>query len=424
MSLTKTGCGMRALGLVAALLPGLTAPAGAQDKPAPATCTKAAGVLMAQTSTGWQSITPGKPIPADTPVVSLFDSTLVSANGAVEVRLLADPAHRSHLPILESAVTVHADAGHDLAMTPRRGLIVLTNLKKQGSVTVRLTSRDDFIEVALKEPGAKLALEVYSRHVPGGPLNDPKADEPVLHLFCIALKGEAFLQGKERGVTLHAPPGPAVLIWDSLLREPEVKRLEELPPEITVAKEKDEKLLAAYCTWARKLADESPETVRKEGANSALEIERLAAVTAMEALDDLPGLLGVLSNSRHIDARQRAVLVLRNWLGRAPGQTAKLDAGLRKAGYTEVQSQNVLQLLYGFTPAQRGEPSTYELLLDDLKGSHPALRVLAHWHLVRLAPAGKSIAYDALAPEADRQVGYEQWRKLIPPGKLPPAKAP
>jgi hypothetical protein len=422
---TSFRVGFRSLALVAAALLAAASPLlPGPDKEAAATCTTAKGVLMAKTGAGWRAVRSGQPVPVETPLVSLFDSTLRSANGAVELRLAADPTECGPLPILESRVVVHPAGKHDLAFTPVGGLMVLTNTKKQGPATVRVMMREDPVEITLKEPGAKLALEIYSRHAPGAPnLEDPKQDDPVMHVFCIALEGEVFLQGKERSVTLHAPPGPAVLVWDSLVREPEVQRLEQLPPECTLLKEKGQKPMDAMCKWAAKLADESPETVRREGANSKVALERKAAVIAMGALDDLPGLSTVLTSSKYPDARDQAVLALRHWLGRAPGQTAKLDAGLRKHGLSEVQSQNVLHLLYGFTPEQKRDPATYDFLIEDLKNSRPGVRELAHWHLVRLAPAGKAFAFDAQAPEAERLRGYEQWRKLIPPGKLPPPPA-
>ena len=40
--------------------------------------------------------------------------------------------------------------------------------------------------------------------------------------------------------------------------------------------------------------------------------------------------------------------------------------------------------------------------------------------LVRLAPAGKDIPYDAGGTEADRAKAQQRWRELIPPGRLPP----
>jgi hypothetical protein len=391
-------------------------------KRAPARCTAAPGALLAKTANGWRAVAAGQAAPTETPLVALFDATLRSANDGVEARLLTDIEQRGPLPILETAAIVHADAVHDLSLTLLRGLLVLTNVKKQGPATVRLTSCGNTVDVTLKEPGAKLAMEIYSRHAPGAPqLDDPKQDNPTMHVFCLAVAGESFLQGKERGVTLHAPPGPAVLVWDSRFREPEVERLDELPPEIKTMKEKDQKRLDEACAWARTIDAAKPAAALKAGLGSPSSNVRKAAVTALGALDDVRGLFQVLASSPHADARAHAVLVLRHWLGREPGQTGRLDAGLRKAGLSPVQSQNVLHLLYGFTEDEQREPATYDLLIEDLKSSRPALRELSHWHLVRLAPAGKSIAYDAQAPEAERERGYAQWRKLIPSGKLPPS---
>ena len=411
--------------LIAALVATMTAHAAAQEKAAPAVCTAAPGALLARTASGWQSIRPGQAVPADTPVVALFDAKLRSATGGVAVRLAADVGQRGPLPILESAVVLREDRAFDLTLARLRGLVILTNIKQQGPATVRLLGRSgDTVELTLREPGARLAVEVYSRHAPGTPhLDDPKADEPVVHLFFIALEGESFLRHGEQGWTLHAPPGPAVLVWDSLLRQPEVQRLEELPPEIRVMKGKDAEALDAACAWAHQLTERPPADVLTEAADSMLARKREAAVTAMGALDELPLLLGTLDGSPHADARDRAVLVLRHWLGRAPGQTARLDAALRKASYSPTQARTVLQLLYGFTPEQQRDPNTYELLLEDLQHSKAAVRTLAHWHLVRLAPAGRSIAFDPLAPAAERARSCEQWRRLIPDGKLPPVKS-
>jgi hypothetical protein len=407
----------------AALFAALAVPAAAQDK-SPATCTQVAGVLLARSGDSWKPIKTGEAAPAGVKLVSLFDSTLKSANGGVEARLVSDVAQRGPLPILEPAVVLHNDPSCDLALTALRGLIVLTNTKAKGAATIRLSSHGDALEVTLKEPGARLALEIYGRHAPGPPhLENPKDDEPVMHLFFINLVGEAFLRHGENGIGLHAPPGPAVLVWDSLLREPEVQRLETLPEYVLLSKEKDKVPLKQACDWAAKLAGGSMAEVLKEGAASKTEVERHAAVTAMGALDDVPQLVSVLATSPYADTRDHACLVLRNWLGREAGQTARLDAFMRKAGYTEPHAHTILDLLYGFTREQRREPATYGLLVDYLKHSQPAVRELAHWHLVRLAPAGKSINYDPTAAEAERQRGHDEWRALIPPGKLPPAKS-
>jgi hypothetical protein len=409
------------IALLAALVAAPPVLASAQEKGTPATCVAAPGALMVQAKAGWKAIKAGEAITADRTVVSLFDATLRSANGGVAVRMAADLGQRGPFPILESAITLHDDAKHDLALTPMRGLIILTNTKEKGPATIRLAMRDETLELTLKEPGARLALEIYGRHAPGEPKwDDPKLDDPVFHLFFIALSGEAFLRHGEKGIALNAPPGASVLVWDSLVREPQVQRLEELPPEFIAMKEKDVTLMAEVNAWAARLAVESPALALKEGAASKIALVRTAAVNAMGALDELPMLFLTMSSSPHADTRDQAVLALRHWLGRAPGQTAKLDAGLKKAGLTEVQSRTVLHLLCGFSAEERQEPATYDVLLSSLKHSRPAVRQLAHWHLVRLAPDGKSIPFDALGSDAELQRSHDQWRALIPTGKLPP----
>ncbi len=128
-----------------------------------------------------------------------------------------------------------------------------------------------------------------------------------------------------------------------------------------------------------------------------------------------------LSDPKNADLRDYTVTVLRNWMGHEPGQTEKVFATLMKERkYTPVQAKTLIHLLYGPTDQQRREPATYEVLIKLLEHSKVAVREVARWHLVRLAPAGKKIGYDAAAPEAQRQKAVEQWRALIPAGQLPP----
>ena len=53
------------------------------------------------------------------------------------------------------------------------------------------------------------------------------------------------------------------------------------------------------------------------------------------------------------------------------------------------------------------------------------IRDLAYRELKRLLPEmTASIDYDPTAPEKQRQQAVEQWKKKLPPGKLPPRPAP
>src|SRR5260370_20439048 len=113
---TRRSPGLRMIALLAALIAALPALASAQQKGAPATCVSAPGALMARAKSGWKAIKPGEAISADALLVSLFDATLRSANGGVAVRMVADLGQHGPFPILESAITLHDDAKHDLAL--------------------------------------------------------------------------------------------------------------------------------------------------------------------------------------------------------------------------------------------------------------------------------------------------------------------
>jgi hypothetical protein len=128
-----------------------------------------------------------------------------------------------------------------------------------------------------------------------------------------------------------------------------------------------------------------------------------------------------LEQTKHADVRQQAVLTLRNWMGRHPGQITALQDHLTKTrDYTPVQARTIIQLLKGFDDDDRKEPLIYQLLIDALEFARLPIRELAHWNLERLAPAGQSIAYDAAATDAIRRQALLQWRQLIPDGQLPP----
>ncbi len=106
----------------------------------------------------------------------------------------------------------------------------------------------------------------------------------------------------------------------------------------------------------------------------------------------------------------------------APGQDQKLYRGLiEKRGYKPAEAASVLQLLHSFDDDELAHPELYEVLINYLGNDKLALRGLAHWHLIRLVPAGKKIAYDPHAAKEQRDRAIQEWRKLIPSGKLPPA---
>ena len=141
----------------------------------------------------------------------------------------------------------------------------------------------------------------------------------------------------------------------------------------------------------------------------------------MGALDDLEGLGKALMEAKHPDVWQNGVLAVRHWLGREPGQDMKLYHLLvEQKKVPPGQAEIILQLLHSFRDTDLAMPETYELLIDYLGHERLAIRGLAHWHLYRLVPAGRDIAYNPLDPKEERDLAQQAWRKLIPAGKLPP----
>ena len=116
-----------------------------------------------------------------------------------------------------------------------RGRIELTNRKKAGAATVKLTIRDKSGVVTLN--GTREAVGSSSRSPPAAGRRECRSlrlrirpMRPALVLAFIAVKGEVHLKGKEHEFTLQGPPGPAMLILDGLMdATPRVESLDKVP---------------------------------------------------------------------------------------------------------------------------------------------------------------------------------------------------
>jgi hypothetical protein len=79
----------------------------------------------------------------------------------------------------------------------------------------------------------------------------------------------------------------------------------------------------------------------------------------------------------------------------------------------------VMHLLHDFSEAEKSYPETYETLIEYLRDKNPAIRNLAAWHLNRMAPNAKiGFKPNQTADEVEKL--YQQWKKYIPTGKVPP----
>jgi hypothetical protein len=395
------------------------------EKSAGVRCVAVEGALLTQTAKGqWVSVAAKSDVPAEKLLVALFGAEFNAPGGGVNARVVADVGQRGPFPVLEAALRFHAAKSADLEVTLERGILILTNAKKSGAAKIRLNLRAETFEIELHEPKARLGIEVYGRHAPGPPnLKDPKADDPVANIAFFALAGESVVTTEKHATRLHAPPGAALYLWDNVTRTGEVVRFETLPDSAKPMDAEERKKFEAICGFAKSWAAEPGDITKVLGGAVAKPDarERKAAVVALGALDDLPGLMRVFNNKDHADARDTAIVVVRHWLGREPGQWGRLYNYLTNVeSNTPTQAKNLIYLFNGLEAEKRQQPETYQLLIEALNHKKMRTRELARWHLVRLAPDGKSIAYDAASGEAQRLEAIAAWRRLIPEGELPP----
>ncbi len=393
------------------------------------------GTLFARSKAGqdWQTVS-AKGVHAGDLLVGLPGAVLENSKGTVSLALLTDFDKNSPYPILEAAVVLHASADRDLDFTLDRGRVDVTNRKKEGAARVRIRFHDQQWEATLSEPGTRIALELYGRWAKGVSFKKepgPK-DVPAAALLFLVRKGRVELQHGSCYHVLSAPPGPALLHWDNSGQAEEgPQQLDKLPDWAATEQsdsERAERIKNTIEKLRQKVADSSPREAARAFVKSDDPNERATGVITLGALDDLEGLGEVFTETKYPDAWDRAVVVVRHWLGRRPGQDQILYQRLiEKRGYKPAQAAGVMQLLHSFGDAQLAQPELYTTLVRYLDNDMLGIRGLAHWHLVRLVPEGKKFDYNPLDPKDKRDKAREQWKKLIDDliakGELPPKPA-
>ncbi len=365
-------------------------------------------------------------------LIALPGAALESKDGGVAVKSLADYDKRSPLPILETAIVLGpTEKGTDLAFTLDRGRVDLTNKKPRGEAVVAVKFADQAWTITLDEPGSRVAVELCGRWPAGSrfkvvdPKGNVKPPVPVASLVLLVLSGSARVTSGDTTLALTAPPGPAVLQWDSLAgAKPQPQKLAALPewadPEANLSA--DGKKLAAAVEKFRAARAESSAAALKSFLASSDTAELRVAMVTLGAQDDLITLAQSLVAAKTLEEWDFGVTVLRHWLGRCPGQDQKFYQILTTVrGYAPAQAKTVMQLLFGFSATELQEPETYEVLIDYLTHEKPGIRNLAAWHLVRLVPQGKAIAYKPDGTAAEAVKAQEAWKKIVPAGELPPA---
>lgn len=403
--------------------PGLAQP----QRTVAAKCTSPAATFAARHSGGtvFELLKENADLSTGDTLVTLPGASLDSKNGAVSVKSLADYDSKSPLPILETAFSLNPTADADLDITFDRGRVDITNKKADGPATVVVRFWDQTWKVALDTPGTRVALEMCGRWPSGArfKLADPKdAASPNASVLLLVLKGEA--RATLGGVTvgLKAPPGPAMLEWDSLNgARPQPQKLDALPPWADPAAGLSEsgKATAAAVEKFRRARTTDAANALKTFLASNDPVEQRIGLVTLGALDDLPALRKALNEAKTLEEWDFGITVLRHWLGRCPGHDRKLYDAIVADGAPPAHANTVMQLLFGFAAAELSQPETYEVLVEYLRHDRPSVRNLAAWHLHRLVPAGKAIPFSPTADKAAIDKTYQAWQKLLPAGQVP-----
>jgi hypothetical protein len=387
-------------------------------------------LLQRQADRGpWQRLKPGSQVSTGDLLVSLPGyRSEVQTDSGVRLTLWGNLPEQVPAPLLDSAVILEpAPAGAALALALDRGRILLTNRKESRPARVQLRFHDQTWEVTLHDGQSEVGLELLGLPPGGAAFRTGESPRAALYLF--VLKGAAGLKVGFRDYP--DVQSPSMLVWDNQsdaasrgpvrVGEAEVGVWSTTPaptPQL-------EQMTKALEDLAGRPLDQGAERALAVQVDDPKEAaQRILAGYALGALDAVPELVDVLDKSRYGDARQTAIVTLRHWMGRRGGNSKALYDQMVQKGYLPQEAEVVLQLLQPFSQEQASQPETYAALIEYLRSKRQAVRALAYTHLVFLAPDGvRSIPYDPAGSADERERAYQQWKKLVPDGKVPPRPA-
>jgi hypothetical protein len=371
------------------------------------------------------------------------------------LRLILWGALREQLffpPVQESRAVLHHHPTLDLDITLQRGRVTLANTRKKPlQARVRFDnptnpSLPEAWDVTLETAGAEVLFDLwhfYPRDEPFFPdLKDSKRVGPAAAMHLLVLKGSVSLRRDDHTIRIDAPPGPALLPWNSFKGAQGAVPMQMVPdwatakpglPEGLDAKVRDrlskerEEMIRARESLITSLSGrgERADVALASFLKSTNRDEEILAVRCFAALDDLPDLVDQLSDEDRPAVRLAAVDALRSWIAAGRDNDYQL-LDVLKTKYTKIEADNIMRLLHNISTQAAARPETYDFLITLLDTPKLALRELGAWHLYRLAPAQAatiSVPYSAAAPAAARQRIQMEWGKLLQTGKLPPAQS-
>jgi hypothetical protein len=352
----------------------------------------------------------------------------IRLNNGMQLQLWGDlPDPASPFLMLESAAVLHDNPEFDIDLTLKRGRVIIENQKPTGPGRARIRFYDVVWDLTLLDNGTEVGIEMNGVPNIGFSKNPPKKGEgPIVAVYLFVLRGQANLKVRYVTHLLREPRGPAFFSWNNRGGDSPVPLMvekDQLPPwakKPALSGKEGQARRQALEKLANRLTGRTPvELVLQESLKDSDMQSRILTVFCYAATDDLADLLEALADEQYPDIRATAIFALTHWLGLSAENDLQLCHAL-EAKYNSGPAEIIMELMHPYSAKQMQEPETYETLIAYLQHPKLPIRQLAHARLLSMVPQGKKIPYDPAGGTDQRDNAYEEWKKLIPTGKLPP----
>lgn len=384
-------------------------------------------VFLSREKDKWQRVKPGAPVSSAETLVSLPGyRTELQLDGGARMLLWGNMPEYSPINVFESSAVLHVpEPPFDIDFTLERGRVVLLNARPDGPVKVKARFHDEVWELTLRDNDSILALEITGWYDAGVPFSrKPGADKPVAQVDMLGLGGTTDVKIRYGKFEMGAPTHYRWRSTGALQRGPQgmptvPKWFTEPVPNTAQAKDLTLALDELSKRVGVKPVDVALAEARKDGKGASL----VLSILSMGAVDDLNELVGALVDDRP-EVRWATIYTLTQWSSRKSENDLRLFDALQKNGYSAVQAQTIMDLLHGFSEDDGSKPETFEVLIDYLRHEKLIVREMAWRHLIQLWPDGRKIPYNPAGPADMRERAFDEWKRKIPSGKLPPRGAP
>ncbi len=335
-------------------------------------------------------------------------------------------------PIFESSVVLYAPpAGIDVEFLLDHGRVVLSNRKPSGEARARIRFHGEIWDLTLHDNQTVAALELWGRYPPEVPFvkQAGRGEAPRAELGLFIFSGQATLT--IGGLHVFALTADTMFPWNNT---GPAGRPAPLPPQFKQWWTNRDAAPAGAARDMRVALDEysirlakdqaSVEDMMVKTSQGKQPKERIFGINCLAAIDALGPLTDALQDEdkQRADVRDTATFTLQRWIGLGPERDQRLYNFLHdEKDLAWHHAEIIMSLLHGFSDNDLADPGTYERLIEYLRHEKLAVRSMAYFHLSRLVPKGaQKFPYDPTARAPERDQVYQQWKKYIPDGKLPP----